>query len=133
MSITRQHLRLAFVLLAAVGIFTVAAAAVWARTGTVPQNTSLPTIGGVPQAGETLIGDRGGWTGTEPIGYTAQWRRCSASGTDCRNIAGATKQTYTLQAEDAGNTIRLRVFASNGDGRQSATSRPTGVVKAALP
>lgn len=133
MSITRLYLRKALFVLAAVCLCAVAAAAAWARTATVPQNTSLPTIGGVPQEGETLIGDRGGWTGSEPISYTAQWRRCNASGTDCRNIAGATKQTYMLQAEDAGNTIRLRVFASNSDGRQSATSRPTGVVKAALP
>ena len=104
-----------------------------ARSSAAPQNTAVPTISGVPEEGETLIGDRGEWTGTEPIAYAAQWRRCDTAGASCVNIAGATRTSYTLRAEDVGHTLRLRVTASNKDGSQSATSRATGVVKAALP
>jgi hypothetical protein len=104
-----------------------------ARSLTAPQNTAPPTITGVPEEGETLVGDRGQWTGTEPITYTPQWRRCDAAGAACVSIVGATKTTYTVKAEDVGHTIRLQVRASNKDGNATATSKPTGVVKAALP
>jgi hypothetical protein len=121
------------VLVAAATLFGVAVGSGGARTAAAPQNTALPTITGVPQEGETLIGDRGQWSGTEPISYALQWRRCDSAGGTCGNIAGATASTYMLKADDVGHTIRLRVTASNADGRQTATSRPTGVVKAALP
>jgi glucose/arabinose dehydrogenase len=44
--------------------------------GTKPANTSLPTIAGVTEEGETLTADRGTWSGTEPIDYDYQWKRC---------------------------------------------------------
>ncbi|MBA3584119.1 MAG: hypothetical protein H0W36_06250 [Gemmatimonadetes bacterium] len=96
-----------------------------------PSNTADPKIQGVPEEGETLTGEPGNWKGTDPITYSPQWQRCNASGAACVDIAGATSPTYQLKAEDVGRTIRLRVTATNKDGSATATSRPTGVVKAA--
>ena len=98
-----------------------------------PSNDSLPSISGVPEEGETLVGDAGKWSGTDPIKFAAQWRRCGANGGNCVNVAGATSPVHRLRADDVGHTMRLRVIASNKDGSAAATSRPTGVVKAAIP
>src|SRR5436190_22430001 len=90
MRMNRECFACSLTLVATVASFCVFAAAAGARAATAPQNTSLPTITGVPEEGETLVGDRGQWTGTEPISYAAQWRRCDAAGGNCVNLAGAT-------------------------------------------
>ena len=43
----------------------------------------------------------GSWSGG-PTDFSYQWRRCSSSGAGCRNIPGATGQTYVLGAADVG-------------------------------
>jgi chitodextrinase len=103
-------------------------AAAAATTPTTPANTSPPTISGTAAAGQTLTADRGTWSGTAPITYAYQWRRCDQSGGGCANIAGATSQTYVLGAGDIGSTIRVVVTGSNAYGSASATSAATGVV-----
>jgi len=95
-----------------------------------PANTSAPTISGTAQQGQTLTADPGSWSGTQPIAYAYQWRRCDTSGGGCADIAGATAQTYTLAAGDVGATIRVAVTASNAAGSSTAVSNQTATVTA---
>ena len=97
----------------------------------VPANTTLPSISGNPFTGQTLTANNGVWTGA-PTNFAYQWRRCDATGQNCADIVPAAAQTYTVQAADAGATLRVVVTASNGAGAGSpATSAQTGVVNAA--
>ena len=97
-----------------------------------PSNTSLPTISGTAQVGSTLTADPGSWSGTAPISYAYQWRRCNSAGTGCVDIVPAAAQTYTLSSADVGSTIRVVVTASNSAGSASAVSAPTAVVTAVV-
>ncbi|HEX8066223.1 MAG TPA: hypothetical protein VF520_06835 [Thermoleophilaceae bacterium] len=98
-----------------------------------PVNTALPTISGTAQDAQTLTAANGTWTGTAPIAYTRQWRRCDSAGTNCSNIAGATGTTYVVTATDVGSTIRVVVTGTNVAGSSSATSAQTALVTAASP
>ena len=118
-------MRKLIILLAAIGVFGVGSAA---AAGPGPQNTKPPTISGTAQQGQTLTADPGTWTGTQPITFTYQWRRCNPSGNNCSSIAGATDKTRTPTAADVGKTLRVVVTAKNTDGSTDATSAPTGTV-----
>jgi hypothetical protein len=78
--------------------------------------------------GSTLTANQGTWHGTQPMSFAYHWEICGAHGEACHDIAGQTGQTYVLRAEDPGNTVRVRVTASNADGSASATSPPTARV-----
>lgn len=93
-----------------------------------PVNTSPPTISGVLQQNQTLTANRGSWNGAQPIAYSYQWRRCDQNGGSCADISGATGSTYALKPVDVGNTLRVRVTASNSRGSTASTSAPTGVI-----
>jgi N,N-dimethylformamidase beta subunit-like, C-terminal len=94
-----------------------------------PVNTSLPTISGTAQQGQTLTASPGSWSGTAPISYAYQWRRCDTNGANCVDIVPFTAQTYVLAASDVGSTVRVVVRASNSAGSSSATSAQTAVVQ----
>jgi hypothetical protein len=134
-----RHQRVARSLgLAVVGglVVAVAAAAGIAatnRVSVVPSNTQPPAVSGTPQVGKDLTTTNGTWTGTAPISYTYQWRRCDETGGSCADISGATTNTYTLKSPDSGNTLRVVVTAKNADGSTDSTSVPTAVVTAAAP
>ena len=99
-----------------------------ARHPSVPLNTSLPTISGTAQVGQTLTGTVGSWTGAS--GYGQQWQRCS--GATCNPISTATGLTYVPVAADVGFTLRLQVTATNTTGPSlPANSAQTAAVTAA--
>ena len=117
------------------GLLALAAFAAVAGNGTAarevaPRNTSPPTISGVPEQGQTLVGNRGQWSG-DPTDFNYFWMRCGRNGGSCANIVGAHAATYRLTSADVGNTIRFRVQARNADGSASATSVPTAVIRRA--
>jgi hypothetical protein len=99
-----------------------------------PQNTQPPTIDDTtPAEGQTLTASPGTWTGDQPMVFTYQWRRCNAGGNNCVDIPTARNQTYTAQAADRGNTLRVTVTATNASGANSATSAATSAVGAPVP
>jgi hypothetical protein len=98
-----------------------------------PQSTAPPTISGESRVGSTLTATTGTFTGDQPITYAYQWQRCDANGNACTAIAGATGQTYVLQAADLARTLRVAVTATNARGTATATSVPTAAVAASGP
>ena len=91
-------------------------------TGDPPVNTQRPAITGSARYGQTLAGNQGLWTGTEPITYTNQWRRCDVEGNNCTDILSATSLSYTLDVADIGARLTLRVTATNAYGSASQRS-----------
>jgi hypothetical protein len=68
----------------------------------------------VTRVGETLTVAEGSWSGSQPMSYSYQWRRCNSSGGACVDISGAIAKTYLIVSGDAGSTLRVAVTASNG-------------------
>lgn len=101
-----------------------------AQAQAAPTNTSPPTVSGTAAKGQTLAAGTGSWTGTAPISFAFQWRRCDSAGANCSSIAGATNTTYVLQSADVGSRMRVLVTASNAEGTASALSDATAVVAA---
>jgi hypothetical protein len=101
-----------------------------AATAVAPANTAVPTVSGTPKVGQTLTASDGTWSNT-PISYAYQWLRCNGGGNACVSVANGTQKSYTLVGVDAGNTMRVRVTASNADGSASAQSDQTSAVEPA--
>ncbi len=97
-----------------------------------PESTSLPTISGSAQQGQTLTERAGGWSG-EPTGYSYAWKRCSPTGSECKAISAATGQTYQLTSADVGHTIVAKETAVNAGGSTIANSAGTTTVAGAVP
>jgi len=93
-----------------------------------PSNTSAPTISGTAQVGQTLTASTGSWVYQSTPSYAYKWERCNEVGNNCTTISGATNTTYTVQAVDGNDTLRVIVTASNAQGATSAQSPQTGLV-----
>jgi glucose/arabinose dehydrogenase/PKD repeat protein len=94
-----------------------------------PRNTSPPAITGPMMVGKTIKTSTGTWTGSSPMSFAYQWRRCNSSGSSCLDISGATATKYALVSADGGQTLRVTVTATNGVGSSSVTSAATPVIK----
>jgi glucose/arabinose dehydrogenase len=94
-----------------------------------PRNTNPPAITGPTMVGKTIKTSTGSWTGSTPMSFTYQWRRCDASGAACVDVPGANASKYTLVTADGGRTMRVVVTATNVVGSSSATSSATSVIK----
>jgi hypothetical protein len=101
--------------------------------GIAPVNTAVPTVTGTAQDTHQLTAGTGTWTGSTPITYSYQWKRCDGAGANCTDISGATGSTYMVVSADVGATVVVSVTASNGAGSASASTVATAVVAAAAP
>lgn len=97
-------------------------------TGTAPVNTSPPTITGTFKEDSTLSVDHGGWTGSPSPSFTYQWQRCDATGGGCVDLTGASATTYKTITAEVGNTLRVKVTATNSHGSTLATTPETPLI-----
>src|SRR6202012_2504734 len=84
------------------------------------------------QRGNSLSSTTGAWAGTGNT-FTLQWQRSADNGTTWTNITGATTPSYTMQAPDEGDVVRLMVTAANPDGSATAASSASATVIASPP
>lgn len=98
----------------------------------VPSGDGLPTISGADYTTATLSASTGQWQGSEPFTFSYQWLSCDGAGNNCLDIAGADGASYTVAADQAGKTIRVRVSADNsalpGGGTAEQTSDASQVI-----
>jgi len=100
------------------------------QSSDAPKSVSPPTISGDVSVGSTLTAGPGGWSGAQPMTFVYQWLVCGANGNACHDINGATASTYQVRSSDVGNTIRVRVQATNSSGNGNETSASTTRVAA---
>lgn len=98
-----------------------------------PENTSLPSISGTAQEGQTFEASTGTWQSPGTISYAYQWQRCNAGGEACANIEGATEPTYVPGIPDLNYTLRVTITATDREGSASATSEPSTAIAQAPP
>ena len=108
-----------------------ATASVLARPNTPA--TGAPTISGTAQVGEALTADTSGIADADGLsGATFNYQWVANDGTSDTDITGATGSTYTLAADDAGKTIKVRVsFTDDAGHGETLTSTATAAVAAA--
>ncbi|HEY6056369.1 MAG TPA: hypothetical protein VIU86_20735, partial [Gaiellaceae bacterium] len=96
-------------------------------TALAPRGTVTPPISGTNIVGQALSVANGTWTGSQPIVFTYQWRRCDPAGTlpSCAPIAGATSSTYILTDADQGWTLRAYVTGTNPAGSDTLITNHT--------
>ncbi|HWY91111.1 MAG TPA: carboxypeptidase regulatory-like domain-containing protein [Solirubrobacteraceae bacterium] len=99
----------------------------------VPDNTVPPTISGHTVQNETLTEVHGAWT-NEPSSYEYQWERCSAGGTECAPIGGASAPTYVLTSADVGHKLVVVETANNAGGASKPqASAATAIIGPPVP
>ncbi len=94
--------------------------------------TGAPAISGTAQVGQTLRADTSGIAdadGLSGVAFSYQW--VSSDGTTGADLPDATGASYTLQAADAGKTVKVRVsFTDEAGNAETLTSAATDVVAA---
>jgi hypothetical protein len=92
----------------------------------VPAATGAPALSGVAAVGKQLTTTAGTWNSSATFAY--QWLRCTAAGTGCSGVPGATAATYVAVAADSGHRLEAQVSATNAAGAAQAISRLSGAV-----
>ncbi len=85
-------------------------------TAASPADSTVPTISGTAEEGQTLTLTHGAWS-NEPTAYSEHWLLCNSAGVACTAISGATSSTLTLASNAVGDTIRVQEIASNASGK----------------
>ena len=80
-----------------------------------------PSISGLSKEGELITVDNGLWGGFPAPTLSYTWQRCNATNV-CSIISSATTSTYRVTYEDAGNSIKAIVKATNSVGSVSVTT-----------
>jgi hypothetical protein len=93
-------------------------------------NLEPPAIVGLAQVGHSLRATTGEWAPSGPADFVYRWLRCSADGSDCTPIPGATGSRYEVRTLDVGSRLRVRVTAINDAGSSARDSALTAVVTA---
>jgi RHS repeat-associated protein len=82
--------------------------------GTVPTNTTAPTLSTTkPVYGTALSVTSGSWSNS-PLSYEYQWEDCNPI--ECKPILGATNPSYSPVSADKGYELAVKVTATNADG-----------------
>lgn len=84
-----------------------------------PVNTTLPSLEGEMNVGDTLTAKVGDWS-HHPWAFEFRWQLCNAEGEDCEDIEAATEQNLLVPTEAEGDRIRAVVTALNRGGENSA-------------
>ena len=94
--------------------------------------TGMPTITGTSEVGQILTASTSGISdadGLDNVSFSYQW--VSSDGTTDTDIEDAASSTYTLDAEDEGKTIKVRVsFTDDANNEETLTSSATAEVAA---
>jgi Ig domain of plant-specific actin-binding protein len=93
-----------------------------------PTPSSRPVVSGTFQVGNKLTASPGRWSSVHVVTYAYQWYRCTAVGTRCSAIRGATSGSYRTVPKDAGRTLGLTVRGSDSSGVTSSYSALVGVI-----
>jgi hypothetical protein len=92
-----------------------------------PVNSVKPAVSGTATVGQELKVSTGTWA-PKPGSYGYQWQRCTSTGTDCVNVAGATSAVYGVRSADVDHRMRALVAARTSSGRSTVASTPSSVV-----
>jgi len=98
-----------------------------------PTVTDAPVLSGNAQVDATLTTSTGTWTGTAPLAYAYQWKRCPADGSPCADISGTTGASYTATAGDLGMRLLAVDTATSAKGSDAAASAESDLVQPAAP
>lgn len=93
------------------------------KGGEAPANTVAPALSdSTPVYNQTISTTTGTWDSITTPSFAYQWQRNGS------NIGGATSSSYTIVADDVGNTVRCVVTATNPFGSTAANSNTSSAV-----
>ena len=98
-------------------------------SSTAPSITTLPTISGTLEVGETLTATAGNVSGEPTPTRVLQWQRSDNGTTGWADISGATGTTYLLGFNDEDKYIRVAQTEENILGTATANSASTGQIQ----